>query len=81
MEQVTLFPLDGPRAYRPREVIRRGSTMDDMKMEDGTYVFYDRSRGYVDVVGVKKTGVFVGSESGLMFAATECWREKYDGVL
>lgn len=81
MEAITLFMIDGPRSFKPKDIRRTGSTLDNMKLDDGSYVFYDRSRGHIDVMKAKTTGVFVSHPEGIMFAATEVWRERYDGVL
>jgi hypothetical protein len=79
---LTLCPLNGPRAFEPREVRVDGSTMADVRIED-KWILYDRSAiiGSVDVVKWADNPVFVATEREVMYGVTETHRENWKGVI
>lgn len=76
-----LVLMDGPRKFMRKRVRETGSTMDDVRLDNGTWVVYDRVGRDMYVVGVKETGMFVAGSDGISFGAHEVFREKYEGVL
>lgn len=77
----TLCILDGPAAWREREVRYDGTTMTDFVHADGTWGIYDKRDGVMYAIRLRETGVFVAGKEGIMFGVTETLRERYDGVL
>lgn len=77
MARLTLVPVNGPRAGTERRVRHDGSTMADMRLQDGTWVLYDGRMG-------KGTAVVYWREledSGPVRRVTEVCRYEYRGVL
>ena len=80
MTRQTLCPIDGASAFAPREVRDDSSTMRDLRLSDGTWMLYDRSRGRMEFVRWQESG-FVASPDGVMIGVTEVHRQRYTGVL
>lgn len=75
-----ICPLDGPRAFQPRQVRLGGSTMATMKIGP-VWHMYDNRGGGVEVIQWEDDPIFVASPSGVMHGVREIYRERYRGVL
>lgn len=74
--------IDGPKAMQSKTMLLTGGTMTDMRLRDGTWVFYDgpMRREGIDVVHWKECGFVAGAE-GVTIAVTETKRYVWAGVL
>lgn len=75
----TLQPVDGPMRGTTKTVRDDGSTMANLRLEDGTWLVYDNHDGQIFVVGLQE--IDTPAPDQILIPVREVSRERYTGVL
>ena len=75
----TLRPINGPMVGTTKTVRDDGTTMADLRLDDGTWLVYDNRDEQIFVVGLQEVDTPAPDQT--LIPVREVGRERYTGIL